>query len=450
MVELTLRKYDIVDGLDTVGKRGVGGCDECVLGKIRRGAVDGKRRARSSKSVAKTRPVGRVERVVPGQRLYSDFFGPLPEKTIGGGVAFGVALDGDTDYSELVVVKSRKAEEVTRWMEGIRAGLWTQQGSVMKELRVDGGSELLGALRVWARRHGIEVGTSAPGQHQHNPYAERYWLGLLNKLRVVFLQSGAPAFLAGEFAIALNTIRNMLPTAKSLVYGRSPFELHTGKKPDVSKCLPLGSMVIVHDYDPRRGGVRRNKYMPRGRLGVYVGPCEIGARVYLFDTHCVTRRRLEDLHSEPDRWPFKERGYDPASGFLIELERHAAMLRDRISRSYLGEEEEHRRRAGLAEAGADEERKASAGELVGDSREEDDGEGTEVPEEPVADKRAKELVVTARAWLIHNPPRSHSWKLCSTFLVRYSSESIYLDPIESVQFTFSSQEHLFNEIPTLE
>ncbi len=50
-------------------------------------------------------------------------------------------------------------------------------------------------------------------QHQHNPYAERYWLGLLNKLRVVFPQSGAPAFLAGEFAIALNTIRNMLPTA---------------------------------------------------------------------------------------------------------------------------------------------------------------------------------------------------------------------------------------------
>ena len=41
-VELTLRKYDIVDGLDTVGKRGVVGCDECVMGKIRRGPVDGK------------------------------------------------------------------------------------------------------------------------------------------------------------------------------------------------------------------------------------------------------------------------------------------------------------------------------------------------------------------------------------------------------------------------
>jgi len=49
-------------------------------------------------------------------------------------VAFGVALDGNTDYSELVVVKSRKAEEVARWMEGIRAGLWR---SVMKELRVE-------------------------------------------------------------------------------------------------------------------------------------------------------------------------------------------------------------------------------------------------------------------------------------------------------------------------
>ena len=76
-------------------------------------------------------------------------------------MAFGVALDGNTDYSELVVVKSRKADEVARWMEGLRAGLWAQQGSVMKELRVDG-SEFLGALRVWARRHGIEVGTSAP------------------------------------------------------------------------------------------------------------------------------------------------------------------------------------------------------------------------------------------------------------------------------------------------
>ena len=210
--------------------------------------------------------------------MYSDFFGPLPEKTLGGGVAFGVALDGNTDCSELVVVKSRKAEEVAKWMEGVRPGLWAQQGSVMKELRVDGGSEFLGALRVWARRHGIEVGTSAPGQHQHNPYAERYWLGLLNKLRVVFLQSGAPAFLAGEFAIALNTIRNMLPTAKSLVYGRSPFELHTQEAGRV-KCLPLGSMVIVHDYNPSRGGARRNKYMPRGRLGVYVGPCDRCARV---------------------------------------------------------------------------------------------------------------------------------------------------------------------------
>ena len=84
-VELTLRKYDIVDGLDTVGKRGVVGCDECVMGKIRRGPVDGKRRARNSKIVAKTRPVGRVEGVVPGQRLYSDFFGPLPEKTLAAG-----------------------------------------------------------------------------------------------------------------------------------------------------------------------------------------------------------------------------------------------------------------------------------------------------------------------------------------------------------------------------
>ena len=72
--------------------------------------------------MAKIRPVGRVEGVLPGQRLYSDFFGPLPEKTLGGGVAFGVAVDGDTDYSELVVVKSRKAEEVTTWMEGIRPG----------------------------------------------------------------------------------------------------------------------------------------------------------------------------------------------------------------------------------------------------------------------------------------------------------------------------------------
>jgi hypothetical protein len=114
-------------------------------------------------------------------------------------------------------------------------------------------------------------------------------------------------------------------------------------------------------------------------------------RACTFDTHCVTRRRLEDLHSEPDRWPFKERGYDPASGFLVELERHADMLRDRMSRFYLGEAEEQRRQAGLAKAGADEERKALAGELLGDRREEDDGEEPEEPEEPVADKRAKEL-----------------------------------------------------------
>ena len=46
------------------------------------------------------------------------------------------------------------------------------------------------------------------------------------------------------------------------------------------------------------------------------------------------------------------------------------------------------------------------------------------------------------------PTSLYSWKLCSTYLVRYSSESIYLSQIESVQFTFSSQEHLFNEIPT--
>ena len=120
-------------------------------------------------------------------------------------------------------------------MDGRHTGRAVGAARVNHE-KVAGVSSL--GLRAWATRHGIEVGTSAPGQHQHNPYAERYWLGLLNKLRVVFLQSGAPAFLAGEFAVALNTIRNILPTAKSLVYGRSPFELHTGKKPDVSKFLP--------------------------------------------------------------------------------------------------------------------------------------------------------------------------------------------------------------------
>ena len=319
--------------------------------------------------MTKTRPVGRVEGVIPGQRLYSDFFGPLPEKTIGSGVAFGVALDGDTDYSELVVVKSRKAEEVTRWMEGVRAGLWTQQRSVMKELRVDGGSEFLGALRVWATRHGIEVGTSAPGQHQHNPYAERYWLGLLNKLRVVFLQCGAPAFLAGEFAIALNTIKHVAYGQVAGLWALAVRASH-GQEAGRVKVPAVG----------QHGDRSRLQSEPRGRAvrggtstcleGVWVCTSDLVRSVcaYLFDTHCVTRRRLEDLHSEPDRRPFKERGYDPASGFLVELERHADMLRDRISRFYMGEAEEQRRQAGLAKAGADEERKASAGEPLGDRR----------------------------------------------------------------------------------
>jgi hypothetical protein len=298
-----LREARAVTGLDK-GVRGRGnGCEACWRGKMRNGPSCGQvglSDREKEEAAGRTRPPVEFKKKISLDTLV------LPEKTLGGGVALVGGIDAETDLAILWVVGSRKPADIVKQFVAWDKLTEKQYGAVLKSVRTDGGGEFMGEFKEYLEQSGVRREVSAADQHNMNPLPERLWRTLCGRLRAVLVESGAPAFLAGEFAKALIVMRNCTITSKTKKYGMTPKELATGVRPDVSSFLPLGCYVLAHDVRPK------NKYSSRGRLGVYVGPDPAGAGR-------VVRFRMVDIHCEPDRWPFKDTGFVQASVVITAL-----------------------------------------------------------------------------------------------------------------------------------
>ncbi|KAK1427083.1 hypothetical protein QVD17_15766 [Tagetes erecta] len=227
-------------------------CEHCVLGKSTR--VKFGKGKHISKEVL--------------EYVHADVWGPARTNSLGGARYFLSIID---DYSRRVWVfilktKNEVFDRFKEWKHLVEV----QTGKKVKGLRTDNGMEFCGSVfNKFCKTHGIRRHLTVPGTPQQNGLAERMNRTLLNKVRCMLSRSGMPKVFWAEAVTTAAYLINRSPS--SAIDMKTPMELWTGVKPDLSDLRVFGSVVYSH--------IDQNKLEPRAQKCIMLGYPE-GVKAY--------------------------------------------------------------------------------------------------------------------------------------------------------------------------
>ena len=165
--------------------------------------------------------------------------------------------------------------------------------SAVKKVRTDGGGEYE-SLGRWCRTNGIEHQTTVPYTPQQNGYAEALGKALVNGARALLVDSGLPKYLWVHAVATANHARNRAPAKDQ---NKTPLEILTGKKPDISYMRVFGSLAYPMIPKKLRGG----RLAPVAATGRFVGYAEgvKGYIIYIPEKHKVVTARNVVFDEKP-------------------------------------------------------------------------------------------------------------------------------------------------------
>jgi hypothetical protein len=199
-----------------------------------------------------------------------DVCGPLPTPSMGGNLYVATFLDDFTGYSEVAILASKA--DVGDAVKATLTTWETQCNAKVKIVRSDNGTEYVNkALSTYFTSKGIIHETSAPYTPEQNGAAERLNRTLIERVRAMLLDAGLPKQLWAEAIKSANFIRNRSPVTGN---DKTPLQLFTGVKPDVSLLRAFGAKAYV--YIPKQ---LRRKLDPTGERGVMIG-YQPGSKAY--------------------------------------------------------------------------------------------------------------------------------------------------------------------------
>lgn len=206
-----------VEGL-TITKTTVNGkCEDCILGKHARRPFDSKPEPESA----------------PYERVAFDIWGPARVQTTGGKALMLVATDQGGAECATWYLANKAAETTLTCLESFDVRAETQWGKRVKSIRTDGGTEFKNELwEAYCRRRGIIHDTTAPHSSPANGVAERRNRTILDLARSMLSDSKLPSHYWGEATATATYVLDMIPSTRHP--GKTPHEIRTGKKPDVS------------------------------------------------------------------------------------------------------------------------------------------------------------------------------------------------------------------------
>ena len=197
----------------------------------------------------------------PLEVVHMDLMGPIDPETPEGYKYALVILDEFTEYSFVVLLKSKS--DAAKEAAYILASLQNQQDCKVQFIRTDNGTEFNG-LYKFCREHGAVHQKTAPYAHQQNGKIERLNRTLQEKARCLLSASELSSEHWGEALLTSNYVRNMSPV-KHL--SKTPFEMMHGKAPNVSHLRIFGSKCFLLLPKSKRGG----KFEPVSAEGIFVG-----------------------------------------------------------------------------------------------------------------------------------------------------------------------------------
>lgn len=198
--------------------------------------------------------------------VHGDLCGPIETPSIGGHKYCFVLVD---DFSRRVFVYFMKGkDEAFKKFKTFKTQIEKQTGKQVKVFRSDNGKEFLNRqFADYFENEGIVHQTSTPYCHQQNGLVERTIRIITEKARCMLYDADLEKHYWAE---ALNTAAYVKNHLISKVLGnKSPIEIWTGRKPDVSHFRIFGSKVMAHI--PKE---KRRKFDAKSQEYLFVGYCD--------------------------------------------------------------------------------------------------------------------------------------------------------------------------------
>lgn len=219
-----------------------------------------------------------------GEIIHADIVGQMPtglQKEL-----FMVTfIDAFTNFFWVIPVKAKS--EALQNLEYLVQVIETQFDVKVKNLRTDGGGEFIGdAFEEYIRNKGIIHQLTQRYTPEQNGKIERQHRTLLERVRALKFQSGAPDCFWPEMVKFAAYCMNITKVQDHMQGLKTPFEIAFRKKPELL-LNPFGCDVMVHTPHEEMARSRNeepgsNKLKPRGEPGIYLGPAlnKKASRIY--------------------------------------------------------------------------------------------------------------------------------------------------------------------------
>ncbi|CCA76258.1 hypothetical protein PIIN_10253 [Serendipita indica DSM 11827] len=223
---MEMKKKGMVNGLNVDETSKMTDCEACIKSKLAHRPFPAEASTRADK---------------PGERTYSDLWGPCQTTSIGGARYFMTLTD---DYSRRCCViflrdKSQAAERMKEYITWVKRR-WDRQPKV---IGVDNGREFVNqTLQSWCQSQGIELQKTAPYSPSQNGVAERFNRTLVELSRAMLIARNLPNYLWAEAVRYAAYVRGCVPS--KALGDITPHEAWTGQKPDVVHLREFGARTF--------------------------------------------------------------------------------------------------------------------------------------------------------------------------------------------------------------
>ena len=227
-------------------------CEPCLLGKAHKLPFP-----QVSKTVASA----------PLELVHMDLWGPASTPTLGQKSVYVLSiLDHFSSFVWVKFLQTKESLAVQEVLEQWLTMVERQAGAKLKCIRTDNGTEFKGVTGEWLKGIGVVRQLTTPYTPQQNGRVERWHRTMGEGIRTLLLHSGLPANLWGEALRHVVWVKNRL-VHSALAAGKTPHEVWTGSKPDLSLLRTWGCMVCSLLPKTKQEG----KLNTRGHMLVHLG-----------------------------------------------------------------------------------------------------------------------------------------------------------------------------------
>lgn len=176
--------------------------------------------------------------------IHTDLCGPMENVSLGKARYYLLFVD---DFSKMCTVYFlRSKDETFMYFKQYKEYVENQQSKKIKILRSDNGTEFCSAkMTNYLKQCGILHQKTVSYTPEQNGLCERNNRSIVEKARCLLYDAQFEKFLWAEAVNTAVYIKNRSPAA-SLDQNTTPYEMWTGKKPDISHLRIFGSPAMVH------------------------------------------------------------------------------------------------------------------------------------------------------------------------------------------------------------